>query len=108
MIGYREHLTDLVEKEPHLCVVLGDDASYIVKGVGSSSLQLNSGTPLHLSDVLFVPGMRMNLVSISTLENKGYKVAFFDGMFLAWNKNSSMEYARVIDVREDRLYGLIV
>jgi hypothetical protein len=38
MTGYREHLIDLVEKEFHFHVVLGDDAKYIVKGVGSTSL----------------------------------------------------------------------
>jgi hypothetical protein len=32
MTGYREHLTDLVEKDSQLHVVLGDDARYIVKG----------------------------------------------------------------------------
>ena len=98
MTGYREHLTDLVEKESHLHVVLGDDARYIVKGVGSTSLQLDSGTPLHLSNVLFVPGMRRNLFSISSLEKKGYKVAFSNGKVLAWNKDFSMDSAQVIGV----------
>jgi hypothetical protein len=37
MTGYREHLTDLVEKESHLHVVLGDNAKYTLKGVRSSS-----------------------------------------------------------------------
>ena len=106
--GYREHLTDLVEKESRLHVILGDDARYTMKGVGSTSLQLDSGTPLHLSDVLFVPRMRRNLVSISALENKGYKVSFSDGKVLAWNKNSCLDYARVIGVQEEKLYKLIV
>lgn len=52
MTGYREHLTELVEKESCFHVVLGDDARYTMKGVGSTSLQLDSGTPLYLSDVL--------------------------------------------------------
>jgi hypothetical protein len=108
MTGYKEHLIDLVEKESCLHVVVGDDGRYTVKGFGFTSLQLDSGTPLHLSDALFVPGMRRNLVSISSLENKGYKVAFSDGKVLAWNKNSSMDYARLISVREDILYILIV
>jgi hypothetical protein len=108
MTGYREHLTDLVEKDSRLHVVLGDDARYTVKGSGATSFQLDSGTPLHLSDVLFVPGMRRNLVSISALEDKGYKVSFSDGKVLAWHKNSSMESARVIGVREDSLYRLTV
>jgi len=30
--------------------------------------------------------MKRNLVSISALEGKGYKVAFSDGKVLAWDK----------------------
>jgi hypothetical protein len=56
MTGYREHLTKLVEKDSRLHVVLGDDARYFLKGSRTTSLQLDSGIPLHLSDVLFVPG----------------------------------------------------
>lgn len=33
MIGYRNNLTDLLEKESSLHVELGDDAKYAVKGV---------------------------------------------------------------------------
>ena len=32
--GYKEHLTELVEKDSRLHVVLGDDARYVVKGIG--------------------------------------------------------------------------
>jgi hypothetical protein len=71
MTGYNENLSELVEKDSRLHVVLGDNARYAVKGTRTTSLQLDSGIPLHLSDVLFVPGMRRNLVSISALEDKG-------------------------------------
>jgi hypothetical protein len=79
MTGYREHLTDLVEKESRLHVVLGDNARYTVKGVRSSFFQLDSGIPLQLSEVLYVLGMKRNLVSVSALEDKGYKVTFSEG-----------------------------
>jgi hypothetical protein len=108
MTGYREHLTKLVKKDSRLHVVLGDDARYVVKGSGTTSLQLDSGIPLHLNDVLFVPGMRRNLVSISALEDKGYKVVVSDGKVLAWHKNSSMDSTNVIGVREDNLYRLTI
>jgi hypothetical protein len=98
MTGYKENPIELVEKDSRLHVVLGDDARYAVKGTGTTSLQLDTGIPLHLSDVLFVPGMRSNLVSISTLEDKGYKVVFSDGKVLAWHKNSSMDSINVIGV----------
>jgi hypothetical protein len=108
MTRYREHLIDLVEKESRLDVLLGDNARYTVKGVVSSTFQLNSDIPPQLSGVLYVPGMKRNLVSVSTLEDKGYKVTFSEEKFIAWHKNSHMDYARVIGVRENSLYILIV
>jgi hypothetical protein len=51
MIGFRNHLTNLVEKETNLHVVLGDDARYNVKGVGTSTFQLDSDMQLQLSEV---------------------------------------------------------
>jgi hypothetical protein len=98
MTGYREHLTYLVEKESHLHGVLGDNARYIVKGVGSSSFKLDFYIPLQLSEVLYVPGMKRNLVYVSALEDKGYKVIFSEGKVLAWHKKLRMDSSQVIGV----------
>jgi hypothetical protein len=108
MTGYRDHLTNLVGKETSIHVVFGDNAIYNVKGVGTSTFQLDSDTPLQLCEVLYVPGMKRNLVSISALEDKGYKVAFSEGKILAWHKKPHMDSARVIGVRENNLYRLTV
>jgi hypothetical protein len=88
MIGFRDHLTNLVEKETNLHVFLGDDAIYNVKGVGTSTLQLDSDVHIQLSELLYVHAMKRNIVSISALEDKGYKVTFFEGKLLAWHKDS--------------------
>ena len=37
--------------------------------------------------MLYVPDLKKNLVSISTMEDKGFKVAFVDGKILIWKKN---------------------
>ena len=50
--------------------------------------------------------MKINLVSISALEDKGYRVTCAYGNVLAWHKNSSMNMAKVIGVREESLYHL--
>jgi hypothetical protein len=42
MTGIRNHLTHFIEKETHLHVVLGDDSRYNVRGVGTSTFQLDS------------------------------------------------------------------
>lgn len=67
---------------------------------------MDSGIPLLLSDVLFVLCIKRNLISISALEDKGYHVAFADGKFLAWKKNTSIQSACKIGVRHDSLYKL--
>jgi hypothetical protein len=103
MTGYREQLTDLVEKESCLHVLLGDNVRYNVKAVGYSSFQLDSDIPLQLSEVLYVPRMKRNIFSISSLEDKDYKVTLLEGKVLVWNRNSHMYYARVIGVRENNL-----
>jgi hypothetical protein len=108
MTGFRDHLTNLVEKETNIHVVLGDNSRYNVKGVGTSTFQLYSDIPLQLSEVLYVPGMNRNLVSISSFEDKGYKVTFSEGKFLAWHKNSHINSSRAIGFRENNLYRFTI
>jgi hypothetical protein len=108
MTGLGNHLTHFVEKETHLHVVLGDDARYNVRGVGTSTFQLDSDMQLKLEEVLYVPGMKRNLVSISALEDKGYKITFSEGRVLAWHKDSHINSAKVIGIRENSLYKLTI
>jgi hypothetical protein len=108
MTGIRNHLTHFVAKETHLHVVLGDDARYTVRGVGTSTFQLDSDMQLKLEEVLYVPEMKRNLVSISALEDKGYKITFSEGRVLAWHKDSHISSSKVIGVREKSLYKLTI
>ena len=59
-------------------VELGDDARYQVQGVVTVSFERESGKPLSFADVLYVPGLTRNLISVSTLKDKGYQVKFRD------------------------------
>jgi hypothetical protein len=52
--------------------------------------------------------MKRNLVSISSLEDKGYKVTFLKGRVLSWHKDSHINYAKVIGVKENNLYILTI
>ena len=47
---------------------LGDNNNYAVKGLGSTSLKLENGAKLHLNNILYVAGLKKNLLSISCLE----------------------------------------
>ena len=76
MTGYKEVLLDFRKKSYSAQVELGDEVSYVVNVVGSISLQLNFGSILHLEEVLYVLGLKKNLISVAVLENKGYAVVF--------------------------------
>ena len=49
----------------------------------TTSLIRNS---IKMKDVLYVPGLTKNLLSISALEKKGFRVYFIDGEVLMWGK----------------------
>lgn len=94
----------MVEKESHQKVKLGDDYQYPIKGVGETSYKLESGKLLKMKDILYVPGLKKNLLSISGLEKKGFRVAFLDGRVLMWPKGKTIDDAIVIRVEEGGLY----
>jgi hypothetical protein len=53
-----------------------------------------------LRNILYVPGLEKNLVSISFLEEKGNVIAFVDGKLLSWSRDFDIENARVIGTCE--------
>ena len=58
---------------------LGDDYQYPIKGVGEASYKLDYGNAIRMKDVLYVPGLKKNLLSILALDEKGFRVAFLYG-----------------------------
>ena len=55
MIGYKESLSCLVQKESPHKVMLGDDSQYPFKGIGEASYKLDFGKPMKMKGVLYVP-----------------------------------------------------
>jgi hypothetical protein len=64
--------------------------------VGESTYKLDSSTPMKMKDVLYVPGLTKNFLSISALDKKGFRVSFIDGEVLMWPKGKNIEDAIVI------------
>ena len=58
---------------------LRDDYQYLIKGCGESSYKLDSRKYMTMEEVLFVLGLKKNLLSIAALDAKGMWVAFIDG-----------------------------
>jgi hypothetical protein len=61
---------------------------------------------MKMNDVFYVPGLTKNLLSISALEKKCFRVAFIDGEVHMWAKGETMKEAIVIEKEEGGLYKL--
>jgi hypothetical protein len=106
MTGHKHYFNNLSEKEFGFEILLGDDYAYHPKGVGTVMFERGSGKPLYLSGVLYIPGLKKNLVSLSTLEDKGYEVSFKDRRAYIKPRGLNMGFEQVIGVRKDKLYKL--
>ena len=85
---------------------LVDHYQYPIKGSGESSYKLDSGKSMTMKEVLFVPGLKKNLLSIFALDAKGMRVTFIDGQVIMWPKGKTIYDAVVIGEKEGGLYKL--
>ena len=106
MIGFQESFVRLSKHESPHKVKIGDDYQYPIKGSGESSYKLDSGKYMKINDVLFVPGLKKNLLSIYVLDAKGMRVAFIDGQVIMWPKGKTIDDVVVIGEQEGGLYRL--
>jgi hypothetical protein len=104
MTGYKEILSDFKTKFFADQVELGDDKYYKIEGVGFIFFRLESGAMLHVDEVLFVPGLRKNILAVATLEDKGYWVIFMDKKALLWAKGSHLSTTEPIGTYRGGLY----
>ena len=61
---------------------------------------------MKMKDVLFVLGLKKNILSISALDEKGIRVAFIDVQFHMWPKGKTIGNAVIIGQQEGGLYKL--
>lgn len=107
MTGSFKNLSKLVQKKTAQRVELGDNGKYEFKGIGSPSFQLESGGNVSIKNIFYVPGLKKNLLSISSFEDEGYRIAFVDGKVPVWKKDALFESLKVIGVRIGYLYHLL-
>ena len=78
----------------------GDEYQYPIKGRGEASYKIESEKSMKMKDVLFVLGLKKNILSISALDAKGMRVAFVDGKVLMWPRRKTIDDAIVIVEQE--------
>jgi hypothetical protein len=76
MTKAHEIFSILMERDSYLHVQLGDDSKYVVKGEGTITFHLESGGSLDAQDVLYVPGLKKNFLSVSSMEDMGFSITF--------------------------------
>ena len=87
-------------------IEMGDDGRYNVTGIGTISFEGESSKPFILEDVMHVPGLKKNLISVAMLEDKGYDVFFSEGK--AFLRSKATGKTRRIAVPVKNLYQLQV
>ena len=60
-------------------IEMGVDGRYSATSIGTISFERESGKTFILKEVLHVPGLMKNLISVAMLEDKGYDVVFSEG-----------------------------
>ena len=107
MSRYKGALSNLKEKQFSCMVELGDNSTYSIQGVGSTSFQLNSRDTLHVEEIIYVPGLKKNPLSIFFLEDKFFQIIFMENQAYLWPKNQNIDTAIVIGVCEGGIYKVL-
>jgi hypothetical protein len=76
----------------------------VVCGVGRVRFQLEYGGFLELDGVLFVPGLRVNLLSVSALEDVGYCTLFNREHVFIYREGADPVELQLIGDRTNKLY----
>ena len=82
MTRTQELFANLSKEDLDLHVELGTNAKCVVEGVGTVRFQLESRGSLEVASVLYVSELKINLLSVSAMEDKGYTITFEDGQVL--------------------------
>ena len=98
--------TDMDEKDLGVHIEMGDDGRYSATDIGTISFKREFGKPFVLKEVMHVPGLKKNLISIAMLEDKGYDVVFSEGKAFLHSKATGE--TRRIGVQVKNLYQLQV
>ena len=84
-------------------VLMGDNSTCKVAGIDSDQIKMFDGIVRTLTDVRHIPDLKRNLISLSTLDTKGYKYSG-EGGVLKVSKGSLV--VMKADIKSANLYHL--
>lgn len=104
MKGIEDFFSNYQEERMNFQITMGNKAKCTLVGRGIVVFKTKAGEQLRATNVLHVPGLGMNLLSISELQNKGYDVFFIKEKVYA--KHLSRKGKAQIRIRSNMLYIL--
>ena len=60
-----------------------------------------------MDDIMYIPGLKKNLLSIFFLEDKGFRVIFMENQAYLWSKNQNLDTTIVFVGQEGGLYKVL-
>ena len=76
MTRVREYFSTYKEENTNIQISMGNLSKLDPIGKGIVQFQRENGQIILVHDVLYVPGLGMNLISIYVLQNRGYNALF--------------------------------
>lgn len=104
MTGVRKCFSSYQEEQMNLQITMGNKAKCTLIGRGILTFQTEDGNKIPATNVLHVPRLGMNLLSMSQLQNKGYDVYFIQDK--VYVKHPNWRKKAQIRVRSHKLYKL--
>jgi hypothetical protein len=88
-------------------IYLGNDHAHQIKGYGDIPVTLSNGTICHIHNVVYVLGIKKNLIFVSTITDQNLKVEFFENYCIVKDLLDHFQTAAT-GVRSRGLYKLDV
>ena len=101
MTGFREYFSSYKEEDTNIQISMRNLSKLNPVGKGTVQFQRENGKIIPLHDVLYVPGLGMNLIFVSVLLDSGYNVLFRGTHVLI--KHNDWKSLITIRVRSGRL-----
>ncbi|TXG67033.1 hypothetical protein EZV62_008308 [Acer yangbiense] len=105
MCGEKEMFTQLDESFTS-SVKFGNDTTVPVMGKGKISITLKDGSQNAISDVLFVPNLHKNLLSVGQLSEKGYDIRIHEGICTINSAQKGL--IAKVKMSQNRLFPLLI
>ncbi|MCO5603674.1 hypothetical protein L7F22_057825 [Adiantum nelumboides] len=103
MTYHHDWFTSVQPFEGEGSVLTGDDSHHAIQGKGTITIQMSQGEEKDLSNVLLVPGITKNLISVDQIVEKGYEVKFNkDGCYVKNDKGKVVAHGE----KNGRLFKL--